>query len=101
MTRAEATALAYFHLTYRPLGDDVLLNVTLDTAGLDAAYAMAGDMIAEAHGMTGAHVAFDHLSRQVTVGAGYRAHRGTFTIEPIARDAGEVMAAGEVESLRE
>jgi len=89
----------FFHLTYCPLGGDMLLDRSLRAPSLEAAYAAAAEFIAEAHGMPGAHVSFDRMLRRVTVGAGYRSCRGTYTLAPVAVEAGDVSAAGEVGPL--
>ena len=88
-----------FHLTYRPLSSDMLLDRSLQAPSLDAAYATAAGLIADAHGMSGAHVSFDRASHHVSVGAGYRSRRGTYTLAAVATDAGDVAAADEVSSL--
>lgn len=88
-----------FHLTYRPLSSDMLLDRFLQAPSLEAAYAMAAELIADAHGMSGMHVSFDRASHRVSIGAGYRSRRGTYTLAAVATDAGDVSAAGEVRSL--
>ena len=88
-----------FHLTYRPLSSDMLLDRCLQAPSLEAAYAIAAELIADAHGMSGAHVSFDSASGRVSIGAGYRSRRGTYTLAAVATDAGDVSAAGEVRSL--
>lgn len=88
-----------FHLTYRPLSSDMLLDRSLEAPSLDAAYVTAAELISQAHGMSGAHVSFDRASRRVSVGAGYRSRRGTYTLAPVATEADDVSAAGEVTSL--
>lgn len=82
-----APAMLPFRLTYRPLGSGASLDHLLQAPGLDQAYAAAADLIAEAHGMVGEHVAFDRAGQRVTVGAGYRSRRGTFSLEAVASGA--------------
>lgn len=88
-----------YHLMYWPLGSAALVDRTFEARSLDEAYIWAGEFIAEAHGMTGEHVAFDRVARIVMVGAGYRSRRGAFTLMPTSVPAGEVSAADEVRSL--
>jgi hypothetical protein len=76
-------AMMAYRLTYRPLGSGLRLDRTLQAPGLDQAYAAAADLIAETHGMAGEHVAFDRTGARVTIGAGYRSRRGTFSLEPV------------------
>ena len=73
-----------YRFTYRPLGGDLAIDHTMQAPGLDQAYAVAADLVAEAHGMTGEHVDFDRRGQYVTIGAGYRSRRGTFSLEPAA-----------------
>lgn len=87
-----------YHLMYRPLGGNILVDRTFEARSLDEAYAWASEFVAEAHGMVGEHVAFDRVARTVTVGAGYRSRRGTFTLMPTSTPAGDVSAADEVRS---
>lgn len=88
-----------YHLVYRPLGRAVPVDLTFEAASPGDAFAMAAEIVAEAHDMPGAHVAFERLTGNVTVGAGYRSHRGTFMLAPVATEASEVSAADEVRSL--
>lgn len=73
-----------YRFTYRPLGGDLAIDQTVQAPGLDQAYAVAADLVAEAHGMVGEHVDFDRRRQCVTIGAGYRSRRGTFSLEPAA-----------------
>lgn len=88
-----------YRLMYHPLGSPDPVNLTFEAFGLEHAYARAAEIIAEAHGMPGAHVALERSSGNVTVGAGYRSYRGTFRLVSVATDASEVSAADEVRSL--
>lgn len=88
-----------YHLMYWPLGSAALVDRTFEARSLDEAHAWAGEFIAQAHGMAGEHVAFDRIARTVTVGAGYRSRRGTFTLAPTSIPAAEVSAADEVRSM--
>jgi hypothetical protein len=90
-----------FHLTYRPLSSTMLLDRTFEAFGPDDAFTIAAGHIAALHGMAHEHVAFDSATLCVTIGAGYRSRRGTFTLQPVAIDAGDVTAAAEVGSLIE
>jgi hypothetical protein len=71
-----------FRLIYRPLGGGAALDRTVEAPTLDDAYEVAGELIAEAHGMAGEHVAFDRPAGRVTIGAGYRSRRGSFCLNP-------------------
>lgn len=75
-------AMVAYRFTYQPLGGDMTIDRTLQAPGLEQAYAVAADLVAEAHGMAGEHVDFDRRALRVTVGAGYRSRRGTFSLEP-------------------
>ena len=77
-----AAAMSSFRLTYAPLEAGPELDRTFQAPGLDQAYAVAAEIIAEAHGMAGEHVDFDRAAYRVTIGAGYRSRRGTFHLEP-------------------
>jgi hypothetical protein len=79
-----AAQMHQFHLTYHPLGGGDALDRMVQAPTLDQAYDVAAAVIAEAHGMTGEHVAFDRMARRLTVGAGYRSRRGSFTLDPVA-----------------
>ena len=78
-----ALGMIQFRLTYHPLGSGAPVDRTLQAPSLDQAYEVAAEVIAEAHGMAGEHVAFDRSGRRLTVGAGYRSRRGTFSLEPV------------------
>ncbi len=79
-----ALGMTQFRLTYHPLGTGTAVDRTLQAPSLDQAYEVAAELIAEVHDMVGEHVAFDRAARRLTVGAGYRSRRGTFTLEPVA-----------------
>jgi hypothetical protein len=79
-----ALAMVAYRFTYQPLGSDLAIDRTVQAAGLDQAYAAAADLVAEAHDMVGEHVDFDRPTQRVTIGAGYRSRRGTFSLEPAA-----------------
>lgn len=82
-----APAMLPYRLTYRPVGSGISLDRTLQAPGIEQAYATAADLIAAAHGMAGEHVAFDRAGQRVTVGAGYRSRRGTFSLEAVVAGA--------------
>ena len=79
-----ATGAVAYRFTYQPLGGDVAIDRIVQATGLDQAYAVAAELVAEAHGMAGEHVDFDRRTQRVIVGAGYRSRRGTFSLEPAA-----------------
>ena len=81
---AVVLAMVAYRFTYQPLGSDVAIDRTVQAPGLEQAYAVAADLVAEAHDMVGEHVDFDRRAQRVTVGAGYRSRRGTFSLEPAA-----------------
>ncbi|MDO9489125.1 MAG: hypothetical protein Q7J32_12175 [Sphingomonadaceae bacterium] len=76
--------MTQFRLTYQPLGGGVSVDRTVQAPTLDQAYEVAAVVIAEVHGMPGEHVAFDRAAKRLTVGAGYRSRRGSFTLDPVA-----------------
>ena len=79
-----ALAMVAYRFTYQPLGGGPAIDRTLQAPGLEQAYALAADLVTEAHGMAGEHVDFDRRTQHVTIGAGYRSRRGTFSLEPAA-----------------
>lgn len=79
-----APAMVAYRFTYQPLGSGVAIDRTVQAPGLDQAYAVAADLVAEAHDMVGEHVDFDRRAQRVTIGAGYRSRRGTFTLQVAA-----------------
>lgn len=78
-----AAVMNQFRLTYHPLGGGERLDRTVQAPTLDQAYEVAAAVIAEVHGMAGEHVAFDRAAHRLTVGAGYRSRRGSFTLDPV------------------
>jgi hypothetical protein len=82
-----ALAMVAYRFTYHPLGGDVAIDRTVEASGLDQAYALAADLVADAHDMAGEHVDFDRQLQRVTIGAGYRSRRGTFSLQPAATGA--------------
>lgn len=75
--------MTQFRLTYHPLGGGAAIDRVVEAPSLDQAYEVAAEVIAEAHGMTGEHVAFDRAASRLTVGAGYRSRRGSFSLDPV------------------
>jgi hypothetical protein len=68
-------------------GDGSLASLerTFDAHNDEAALAQARLMLSEAYGLPGGHVHIDEARGRVTIGAGYRSHRGTFLlIRPVA-----------------
>lgn len=78
-----AAPMNQFRLIYHPLGGGDGLDRTVQAPTLDQAYEVAAAVIAEVHGMAGEHVAFDRSAKRLTVGAGYRSRRGSFTLDPV------------------
>lgn len=76
--------MAQFRLVYTPVGGGSAVDRTIQAPSLEQAYEVAADVVAEAHQMPGEHVAFDRAGRRLTIGAGYRSRRGSFSLEPLA-----------------
>lgn len=73
--------MAGFHLQYRPIGGDYLLERRFEASDRASAYAEAARLITEAHGRPDAFVSWDRERGSVTVSAGYWSRRGSYSLD--------------------